>query len=232
LRVLWAFLVTVLWTILFGLSGIFLTIFESNKGRVLGHCARLWGKFILFSCAIRYKVKGLENLDPNVNYIFAGNHTSVLDIPLAFSGLPYWLVPIAKMELKKVIVLGWVMSTAGHIFINRKKSETALRVLEKAKNSLIDKPRSILLFPEGTRTRDGSLGPFKRGGLLLSLDTEMPIVPIAFIGAYDMLGKGSWSMKGHRVELRVGRPIDPGDYSYDNRRELAEFVREKVKELI
>jgi 1-acyl-sn-glycerol-3-phosphate acyltransferase len=136
------------------------------------------------------------------------------------------------MELKKVIVLGWVMSTAGHIFIDRKKSENALRVLEKAKNSLIDKPRSILLFPEGTRTRDGSLGPFKRGGLLLSIDTEMPIVPIAFIGTYDMLGKGSWSMKGHRVELRVGRPIDPGNYSYDDRRELAKFVREKVKELI
>ena len=232
MRVLWAFLVTVLWTILFGLSGIFLTIFEANKGRVLGHCARLWGKFILFFCSISYKVKGLENLDPKENYIFAGNHTSVLDIPLAFSGLPYWLVPIAKMELKKVIVLGWVMSTAGHIFIDRKKSENALRVLEKAKNSLIDKPRSILLFPEGTRTRDGSLGPFKRGGLLLSIDTEMPIVPIAFIGTYEMLSKSSWSMRGHRVELRVGTPIDPGDYSYDDRRELAKFVREKVKELI
>ncbi len=156
----------------------------------------------------------------------------MLDIPIAFSGLPYWLVPIAKIELKSVMLLGWVMKTAGHIFVDRKKSESALRILEKVKISLIEKPRSILLFPEGTRTIDGSLGQFKRGGLLLAIDTKMPIVPIAFIGSYEMFGKGSWSMRGHSVELRVGSPIDPNNYSYESRRELAQFVREKVKELM
>tara|TARA_B100001175_G_scaffold222673_1_gene189669 strand:+ start:2022 stop:2600 length:579 start_codon:yes stop_codon:yes gene_type:complete len=192
----------------------------------------LWGKFILFTCGIKYKVSGLNNIDSKINYIFAGNHTSMLDIPIAFSGLPYWLVPIAKIELKSVMLLGWVMKTAGHIFVDRNKSESALRILEKVKISLIEKPRSILLFPEGTRTIDGSLGQFKRGGLLLAIDTKMPIVPIAFIGSYEMFGKGSWSMKGHSVELRVGSPIDPNNYSYESRRELAQFVREKVKELM
>ena len=232
MRILWASVWTVIWTIVFGLSGIFLTYFESNKGRILGHCARLWGKFILFTCGIKYKVSGLNNIDSKINYIFAGNHTSMLDIPIAFSGLPYWLVPIAKIELKSVMLLGWVMKTAGHIFVDRNKSESALRILEKVKISLIEKPRSILLFPEGTRTIDGSLGQFKRGGLLLAIDTKMPIVPIAFIGSYEMFGKGSWSMKGHSVELRVGSPIDPNNYSYESRRELAQFVREKVKELM
>ena len=232
MRILWASIWTVLWTIIFGLSGIFLTYFEANKGRALGHCARLWGKFILFCCGIKYEVIGLHKLDPKLNYVFAGNHTSMLDIPIAFSGLPYWLVPIAKVELKSVILLGWVMRTAGHIFVDRNKSESALRILEKVKTSLIEKPRSILLFPEGTRTVDGSLGKFKRGGLLLAIDTKMPIVPMAFIGSYDMFGKGSWSMKGRRVELRIGSPIDPNNYSYESRRELAQFVREKVKELM
>ena len=232
MRILWASVWTVIWTIVFGLSGIFLTYFESNKGRILGHCARLWGQFILFTCGIKYKVSGLNNIDSKINYIFAGNHTSMLDIPIAFSGLPYWLVPIAKIELKSVMLLGWVMKTAGHIFVDRNKSESALRILEKVKISLIEKPRSILLFPEGTRTIDGSLGQFKRGGLLLAIDTKMPIVPIAFIGSYEMFGKGSWSMKGHSVELRVGSPIDPNNYSYESRRELAQFVREKVKELM
>ncbi|MAV96338.1 MAG: hypothetical protein CMG06_04245 [Candidatus Marinimicrobia bacterium] len=232
MRILWASVWTVIWTIVFGLSGIFLTYFESNKGRILGHCARLWGKFILFTCGIKYKVSGLNNIDSKINYIFAGNHTSMLDIPIAFSGLPYWLVPIAKIELKSVMLLGWVMKTAGHIFVDRNKSESALRILEKVKISLIEKPRSILLFPEGTRTIDGSLGQFKRGGLLLAIDTKMPIVPIAFIGSYEMFGKGSWSMKGHSVELRIGSPIDPNNYSYESRRELAQFVREKVKELM
>ena len=72
----------------------------------------------------------------------------MLDIPIAFSGLPYWLVPIAKIELRSVILLGWVMRTAGHIFIDRKKSESAIRTLERTKKSLLDNPRSILLFPE------------------------------------------------------------------------------------
>ena len=232
MRVLWASICTVLWTIVFGLSGIFLRTLESNKGRTLGHCARLWGKFILFTCGIKCKVTGLSNLNPNANYIFAGNHTSMLDIPIAFSGLPYWLVPIAKIELSSVILLGWVMRTAGHIFIDRKKSESAIRILEKTKKSLLDNPRSILLFPEGTRTQDGSIGPFKKGGLLLSLDTKMPIVPIAFIGSFEMFGKGSWSMKGRSVELRVGTPIEPSNYSYETRNELAEYVREKVSDLI
>ena len=232
MRVLWASIFTVLWTIIFGLSGIFLTTFESNKGRVLGHCARLWGKCILFTCGIKYKVTGLNNLNPNANYIFAGNHTSMLDIPIAFSALPYWLVPIAKIELRSVILLGWVMRTAGHIFIDRKKSESAIRTLERTKKSLLNNPRSILLFPEGTRTRDGSIGPFKKGGLLLSLDTKMPIVPIAFIGSFEMFGKGSYSMKGRSVELRVGTPIETSTFSYETRKELADHVREKVSDLV
>ena len=232
MRVLWASIFTVLWTIIFGLSGIFLTTFESNKGRVLGHCARLWGKCILFTCGIKYKVTGLNNLNPNANYIFAGNHTSMLDIPIAFSCLPYWLVPIAKIELRSVILLGWVMRTAGHIFIDRKKSESAIRILEKTKKSLLNNPRSILLFPEGTRTQDGSIGPFKKGGLLLSLDTKMPIVPIAFIGSFELFGKGSYSMKGHSVELRVGTPIETSTFSYETRKELADHVREKVSDLV
>ena len=124
------------------------------------------------------------------------------------------------------------MRTAGHIFIDRKKSESAIRVLEKTKKSLLDNPRSILLFPEGTRTQDGSIGPFKKGGLLLSLDTKLPIVPIAFIGSFEMLGKGSYSMKGRSVELGVGTPIETSTFSFETRKELADHVREKVSDLV
>jgi len=232
LRLVWSFFITVILTALIGLTGILLTVFESNKGRVLGHCARIWGKCILFFCGIKYSVNGLENLDPNKNYIFAGNHTSALDIPLAFSGLPYWLVPIAKVELKPVFILGWVMDTAGHIWVDRRRSDLALKSLNNAKVSLVKKPRSILLFPEGTRTTDGSLAPFKRGGLLLSLDTKLPIVPIAFVGTYDMLKKGSFRMKGYQIELRIGKPVNTNQYSHKTRKLLADDIRLKVKDLL
>ena len=201
MRYIWIIFNAAIWTSFFGLLGIFASIFESNKGKTLGHCARLWGKFILFFTGVRYSVKGLDNLDPKGPYIFACNHASGYDVPLAFAGLPYWLISIAKIELKSVFILGWVMETAGHIFVDRKRSENAIASLEMSKESLIKNPRSILLFPEGTRTMDGELGFFKRGGLMLSIDTGIPIVPIGLVGTFEMLKKGTWSFKNQPLEI-------------------------------
>ena len=195
MRYIWILFNAAIWTSFFGLLGIFASVFESNKGKTLGHCARLWGKFILFFTGVKYSVRGLDKLDPKGHYIFACNHASGYDVPLAFAGLPYWLISIAKIELKSVFILGWVMETAGHIFVDRKRSENALASLNKSKKSLIKNPRSILLFPEGTRTMDGELGFFKRGGLMLSLDTGIPIVPVGLVGTFEMLKKGTWSFK-------------------------------------
>ena len=229
---MWVLFNTAVWTTVLGLSGILVSFFEPRRGRTLGHCANLWGKLILFFSGVKYTIKGLENLDPDGSYIFAGNHASGFDILLAFAGLPYWVVSVAKIELKSIIILGWVMSTAGHIFVDRGRSEKSLKSLEKAKLSLIKMPRSVLLFPEGTRTRDGSLGQFKQGGLLISVDTGIPIVPVAFKGTFEMLEKGSWSMKNHSVEMRVGKPISPDSYSYETRQVLANDVKTKIQELL
>lgn len=232
MRFIWALFNTVIFTIIYGLPGMLLTFFESKKGKILSHCARMWGKSILFFSGVKYTVKGLENLKPKGNYVFAGNHASVFDIPIAFSCLPYWLVPVAKIELKSIILLGWIMRSAGHIFIDRKNRDSAIQTLEKAKDSLINHPRSILLFPEGTRTIDGSLGQFKRGGMLLSINTNLPIVPIAFVGTFDLLEKGAWKMKRMAVELRIGHPLNTEKFSYEDRGNVADTLRKKVYELL
>ena len=232
MRYIWIIFNAAVWTSFFGLLGIFASLFESNKGKILGYCARLWCKFILFFTGVRYSVKGLENLDPKDSYIFACNHASGYDIPLAFAGLPYWLISIAKIELKSVFILGWVMKTAGHIFVDRKKSENAIAALEKSKASLINNPRSILLFPEGTRTMDGELGLFKRGGLMLSEDTGIPIVPVGIVGTFGMLKKGTWSFKNQPLEIRIGNPIDPKTLSNNNKNSLAKYVKSQVSVLL
>ena len=232
MRYIWIIFTAAIWTSFFGLLGIFASIFESNKGKTLGHCARLWGKFILFFTGVRYSVRGLDNLDPKGPYIFACNHASGYDVPLAFAGLPYWLISIAKVELKSVFILGWVMETAGHIFVDRKRSENAIASLEKSKESLINNPRSILLFPEGTRTMDGELGFFKRGGLKLSLDTGIPIVPVGLVGTFEMLKKGTWSFKNQPLEIRIGNPIHPKTFSNDSKNSLAKYVKSQVHALL
>ena len=232
MRYIWIIFNAAIWTSFFGLLGIFASIFESNKGKTLGHCARLWGKFILFFTGVGFSVRGLDNLDPKGPYIFACNHASGYDVPLAFAGLPYWLISIAKIELKSVFILGWVMETAGHIFVDRKRSENAIASLEKSKESLIKNPRSILLFPEGTRTMDGELGFFKRGGLMLSLDTGIPIVPVGLVGTFEMLKKGTWSFKNQPLEIRIGNPIHPKTFSNDSKNSLAKYVKSQVQFLL
>ena len=232
MRYIWIILNAAVWTSFFGLLGIFASLFETNKGKTLGYCARLWGKFILFFTGVRYSVKGLENLDPKNCYIFACNHASGYDVPLAFAGLPYWLISVAKIELESVFILGWVMKTAGHIFVDRKKSENAIAALEISKASLIKNPRSILLFPEGTRTMNGKLGLFKRGGLMLSIDTGIPIVPVGIVGTFEMLKKGTWSFKNQPLEIRIGNPINPKKISNNNRDSLAKYVKSQVNVLL
>lgn len=228
----WILFVTAFWTIILGFIGILCSLFETKKGRILGDFAGIWARLILFFSGISYSVKGLENLKFNKNYIFAGNHASGLDILLAFGGLPFWLVSIAKKELKTIPVLGFVMSKAGHIFVDRKNSERALDSLKKARASLEKNPRSILLFPEGTRTRDGSLGLFKKGGLLLGVELDIPIVPIAFCKTFEALNKGTYKMKNQPIELRIGTPIETSNYSFETRQKLALKIRNEVDRLL
>jgi len=124
------------------------------------------------------------------------------------------------------------MNTAGHIWINRKISRDAINSLDEARKSLLKKPRSILLFPEGTRTIDGSIGVFKKGGLSFLRDTKIPIVPIAFLGTYDLLNKNSFSMKGNDLILKIGKPLLIEKSSFKDPKNLAENIRQKVKDLL
>ena len=231
MRYFWILFNTAFWTTILGSFGIFISFFEFRKGRVLGICARLWAKLILFLGGVRYSVKNLDNLDKKGSYVFAGNHASGFDILLAFACLPYWIISIAKIELKSIFILGTVMEKAGHIFIDRKNHDKAMETLKNAKDSFVTMPRSILLYPEGTRTLDGSIGNFKPGGLLFAAEIGLPIVPIYYSGTFELLKKGSWKIKNRKLELRIGAPIKTENYNFKKRRLLAQKVQEEVLKL-
>ena len=170
----------------------------------------------------------MDKLDPNQQYVFASNHESAFDIPLTLAGIPWHVVPIAKKELKKIPFLSWAMLAAGHIFIDRSNHLKALQSIDKIKNSLKKNPRSILVFPEGTRTLDGKMKPFKKGGIILAINTGLPIVPIACCGTFDVLVKGSKKFNPKLIELRFGSPIYTSPDDIDNRNEITEQVKKAV----
>ena len=224
-------IVTIFWTILFGIAVILSSPFDYKKGRILGSIVKCWAKTIFKTMNINVRVVGLEKLDRNTDYIFAPNHASSLDIPLILGFLPFWIVPISKIELKWIPFLGWAMQAAGHVFVDRRDHEKAMLSVNKIKDSLMKNPRSILIFPEGSRTNDGIVNQFKTGGLSIGISTKMSIVPIAIGGTFESLSKHSKKFVNEPLTIKIGSPIDTKKYSLEDRKDLANFVKKKVVKL-
>lgn len=224
-------IVTIFWTILFGVAVILFSPFDYKKGRILGFIVKYWAKTIFKTMNINVRVIGLDKLDRNADYIFAPNHASSLDIPLILGFLPFWIVPISKIELKWIPFLGWAMQAAGHVFVDRRDHEKAMLSIAKIKNSLLKNPRSILIFPEGSRTNDGKVNQFKTGGLSIGISTKISIVPVAIEGTFDSLSKHSKKFVNKLLTINIGSPIDTRKYSLDDRKDLAIIVNSEVKKL-
>ena len=224
-------IVTIFWTILFGVAVILFSPFDYKKGRILGFIVKHWAKTIFKTMNINVRVIGLDKLDRNADYIFAPNHASSLDIPLILGFLPFWIVPISKIELKWIPFLGWAMQAAGHVFVDRRDHEKAMLSIAKIKNSLLKNPRSILIFPEGSRTNDGKVNQFKTGGLSIGISTKISIVPVAIEGTFESLSKHSKKFVNKLLTINIGSPVDTRKYSLDDRKDLAIIVNSEVKKL-
>ncbi len=205
--------------------------FDFTRGKILSKIVKYWARTIFFSAGIKSKIVGADNLDNSKNYIFAANHSSSLDIPLLLGYLPFWIVPVSKVELKWIPFLGWAMQMAGHIFVDRRDHEKAMSSLKKAKESLIKRPRSILLFPEGSRTHDGNLKQFKSGGLSIAIETNIPVAPIAIYGTFESLNRRAWQFKNQMLVIKIGKPIFTQEYTNHDRRTFANLVHNRVQEL-
>ena len=220
----------VLWTFLLGTLAILLG-FIDKKGKLISFGIRCWSKILIFFSGVKIKIIGLENLKKDKNYIFASNHESNFDIPLIFSSINLHLVSIAKKELKKIPIFGWAMKSGQHIFIDRFNKIEALKSLKLAKNSIIKNPRSIIIFPEGTRSFDGKIKQFKKGGLSIAFDLEMDVVPIAVCGTRNVLKRGSIFIKPCPIQLRIGKPVNINQWKNKKKIDFANYIQKKVLEM-
>ncbi|MBH30797.1 MAG: hypothetical protein CMG71_02265 [Candidatus Marinimicrobia bacterium] len=227
LRQLFFLINVIFWTTVLGMVAIIVGLFEP-RGRFIGWLTRIWSRILLWASGVRYSVSGLEKLDRQSHYIFASNHESALDIPLILGGLPFHVVSLAKKELRRIPILGWVMVIARHIFVDRFNRKRAFESLEKVKSSLTENPRSLMIFPEGTRSKDGQVHQFKKGGLAIALEVGMDVVPLAVCGTGDIVAKKSFRLNRGQVELKVGEPILPADWEKSPKSDFADHVRLQV----
>jgi 1-acyl-sn-glycerol-3-phosphate acyltransferase len=186
---------------------------------------QLWTWLVLRIGGISVTVSGLENIEAGHQYIFMVNHQSNIDIPVLVQSLVrFQLRWIAKKELLRVPLFGWAMWATKHVTIDRSDPLDAVKSLERAKER-IAAGISIVVFPEGTRSRDGRLLPFKKGGFLLATQTRTKIVPITIWGSANVLPAGEWRLRPGIVEVFVDKPIATDGYRAGKLRALTELVR-------
>lgn len=194
---------------------------------------RWWARKILQFAKLSYDLYNPHGVrfEPGHPYILMSNHSSLYDIPLTFAALPGSIRMLTKKELFQVPIWGKGMAAGEFISIDRDNRRQAFRDLQEARKKM---ESGIILWvaPEGTRSRTGHLGPFKKGGFMLALQTRATIVPVGIRGAYDVLpAKTAQFRTGCHAQLHVGRPVDTTQYSKKNIGALMEEVEKQIREL-
>ncbi len=192
--------------------------------------ARLWCRGLLHASGVRLDVRFEEPLPAAGGYVVMANHQSLFDVPALIATLPGQTRFLAKKRLFKIPFFGWGIKLGGFIPVDR-RDRSAGRASFKAAAACLESGRSVVLFPEETRSLDGRLLPFKRGGFLMGLKTGRPVVPVGIRGTLGVRRRGSLINRPARVEIRYGRPVDPAAYGLERRAELVAEVRERIAAL-
>jgi 1-acyl-sn-glycerol-3-phosphate acyltransferase len=216
------------YTVVLGTLSIGSSFFESS-GRLAHWCARTWSRLILLTTGVHVEVTGLERLERNHAYVFVANHQSIYDIPIIFWSLPYQIRIIAKASLGRFPFLGWHLRRTGHMLVDRRHPDRAA-IFGRA-SKLMKQGLSLIVFPEGTRSRDGRVAPFKGGSFYLALGAGLPVVPISIVGSRHVMLKGRLATYPGRVKLIVHEPIDTTGLPGGDPRAAKAFAK-RVREVI
>ena len=195
--------------------------------------APLWARIIFHLCGEAPVVLGWDDLPEPIRLerepvIFMSNHESNLDPPVLISAIPIPAVFLAKKELKWMFPVGWAAAMAGTIFIDRSRRDRAISSLHQAAREIHD-GKSVVIFPEGTRTRSGDLLSFKKGGFVMAEEAGVRIVPLASVGGRAMLPPGAVHIRPGRYVVAFGAPVDPK--AFPSRDALMAEVRERISRL-
>jgi 1-acyl-sn-glycerol-3-phosphate acyltransferase len=190
---------------------------------------RIYSSGVLFISGIKVKTTGLENFDHSGTYIYVSNHSSQYDIPAIQYTAPSKVSIMYKKELVKIPIFGWQLAISPYIKVDRSNPEQAFKSIEKAKQLMIKKNVSVLLFAEGTRSRNGEIQPFKRGAFYLASRSGFPIIPVTVNGTAKILPKGTFKIKKGEIHVHYDKPVYPKpNLNKKEEIELMENVRNTI----
>lgn len=213
----------ILETFVLGIAAV-VTAFIIRKEDPVHRIASLWAKLILFASRIRVTVDGLSNIESSKSYIYMCNHQSNFDIPVLLAHLPVQFRWLAKAELFRIPIFSHGMRSAGYISIDRFNQASAFKSISEAARR-IKGGVSVMIFPEGTRSRDGKVRPFKKGGFVLAVDAGVPIIPIVLRGTRSLMPKGQLRICSGHVYMDIQKPIETSGYTRETKDDLMERVR-------
>lgn len=236
LRALWTpinalqLIFTLLFSALAISAALLVLLVTRNRRWPLAMARRIWAPGLLRAAGARLEISGLERLDRGGPQFFVANHQSIIDVPALFAALPVDLHFIVKKELRRVPFLGWYIAAMGMIFVDRKARLDAMAEVRRAAE-LIRSGRSVVSFPEGTRSRDGEVGRFKAGAFVAAIEAGVPIVPVAIAGAGAVLPPPGFLVRPGTIRVAVGEPIPTLGRELDERGVLAALARARVAQL-
>jgi 1-acyl-sn-glycerol-3-phosphate acyltransferase len=230
LRGLWAVLVLIVSSILCGVPTIVASLVNRKSDAVM-HSMRLWARMNLSALGSRVEYEGLEHLGGGKPRIIVANHLSNVDIWAMGQVLPLEARYVAKQELRRVPIVGGAMAASGMIFVDRSNRSRAIKSLTLAAE-IIRAGRPVMLFAEGTRSRDGRLHPFKKGPFHLALVAGVPVVPVAISGSWGILRPRSLVVTPGVVRVQCLEPVDVSPWQPDDARGLSEHVHGLVREAL
>jgi 1-acyl-sn-glycerol-3-phosphate acyltransferase len=224
------YIITALYLLIVGSLGLLIALPLRSKELLfrLGH----GGVALALGLAgIRYRVVGKEHVLANRAVVFCSNHQSNVDPPVLFRALHRRLHILYKAELKKIPVLGTALEAGGFIAVERENRDAAFASIDHAAAS-IRSGNSFLIFPEGTRSKTDELLPFKKGGLVMAIKAQAPVVPVAIMGGRAAMRKGSAVIRPVRVTVRIGKPVETAGLSLEDRDHLIDEVRTRIVALL
>lgn len=231
IRMLWVVLHLLVLTIPLGIVVILLALLRARRERI-EWVTRLWARSILRASGTPVTVEGAEHIREDRPQIIAANHQSWYDIFALAVHLPKHYRFVAKKELEWIPIFGTAWKVAGHISIDRSDRTAAIRSLDRAGELMREDNSAVIIFPEGTRSLDGRMLPFKKGAFMLALHTGVEIVPTALIGTFQIHRKHGWRIRPGPIILRFGEPVSAARYAAQNRDELVDEVRSRIEGLM